>query len=402
MRLAILLAIVGAWFPGLAAAAAAQAAPSAPPFSPVVAAGDFLYLAGMLPTDEAGRIVSGDIRVQTSRTLDNLAALLARNGSRLDRAAAVTVYLRRASDFAGMNEAYARAFPKDPPTRTTVVADLAAPDALVEVSLVAVRDGVERQVIHPADWVRSPSPYSYGIKSKDTLFLSGLISRSGRDNTLVPGDMKTQTRTVLQNAREILGAAGMTLADVAVCRVYITDTALFQDMNAAYREGFPTAPPARATVRAGLTGSDYLVEITMLAVKDAARTVVTPPNADGTPGRVNPVLSPAIRVGDRLYLSGMLGSTEENKGDAGAQTREVMKRLGRALKAGGLEWNDVVDAVVYLPDLGAFRVMNEAYRQAFPGTLPARATVGAGLVAPDGLVEIMLTAVKGEKRFQTK
>ena len=118
--------------------------------------------------------------------------------------------------------------------------------------MVALRDGVERQVVHPDAWLRSPSPYSYGIQSGNTLFLSGLVSRNGKDNTVVPGDMKTQTQTVLQNAREILAAAGMTLADVVSSRVYITDTALFQDMNAVYRDGFPPVPPARATVRCGL------------------------------------------------------------------------------------------------------------------------------------------------------
>jgi enamine deaminase RidA (YjgF/YER057c/UK114 family) len=42
--------------------------------------------------------------------------------------------------------------------------------------------------------------------------------------------------------------------------------------------------------------------------------------------------------------------------------------------------------------------MNGAYREPFGTTLPARATIEAGLVAPDGLVEIMMTAVKGAKR----
>ena len=70
--------------------------------------------------------------------------------------------------------------------------------------MVALRDGVERRVIHPASWLRSPSPYSYAIQSGNTLFLAGLVSRNGKDNTAVPGDMKTQTETVLQNATDIL------------------------------------------------------------------------------------------------------------------------------------------------------------------------------------------------------
>jgi 2-iminobutanoate/2-iminopropanoate deaminase len=176
--------------------------------------------------------------------------------------------------------------------------------------------------------------------------------------------------------------------------VFITDTAQFQEMNAAYRTGFPANPPARATVRAGLTSPQYLVEITMLAVKGETREVVTTPNADGTPGKPNPILSSAVRIGPRLFLSGMLGSTADTKGDAGAQTRETLARLGRTLKAAGFDWSDVVEAVVYLPSVKDFGAMNAAYREAVGARLPARATVEAGLVSPDGLVEIMMTAVK--------
>ena len=61
------------------------------------------------------------------------------------------------------------------------------PDALVEISMIAVPTGAERVVIHPAGWIKSPSPYSYAIRTGDTLFLSGLVSRNGRDNSVVAG-----------------------------------------------------------------------------------------------------------------------------------------------------------------------------------------------------------------------
>ena len=393
MKIAALLLVVAV---GAALPAAAQPqAPALPaPFSPAVTAGDLVYLSGMLPTDASGAIVAGDVRAQTARALDNLTALLARNGSRMAQVAAVTVYLKNQADFAAMNEVYAKYWPKDPPTRTTVIVNLVVPEALVEIGLVALRDGAERRVIHPASWLRSPSPYSYGIQSGNTLFLAGLVSRNGKDNTAVPGDMKTQTQTVLQNATDILAAAGMTMADVVSSRVFITDTSMFQDMNAVYRTAFTSAPPVRATVKAALVAPQYLVEITMLAVKGGPRDVFTTPNADGTPGKPNPILSSAIRTGDRLYLAGMLGSTEANKGDAAGQTRETMARLGRTMKAAGFDWSDVVDAVVYLPSLRDFAAMNAAYREVFPKGFPARSTVEAGLVSPDGLVEIMMTAVK--------
>jgi enamine deaminase RidA (YjgF/YER057c/UK114 family) len=395
MRLSILLASLLLVIPLAQAYVHAQGGgPAGPPFSPAVTAGDFVYLSGMLPTGRDGTIAPGDIRAQTARALDNLAVLLKKHGSRMEQVASVTVYLEQASDFPAMNEVYARYWPKDPPTRTTVVANLLAPGALVEIAMVALKDGVERRVIHPAGWMRSPNPYSYGIKSKHTLFLSGLIARNGKDNSFGGGDMTAQTRAVLQNARAILSEAGMSLADVVASRVYITDTTRFQDMNAAYREGFPANPPARATVRCGLTGPQYLVEITMVAVQDPSRQAFTTPAADGSPGKPNPVLSSAIRVGDRLFLSGMLGSTEDTKGNAGAQTKETLARLGRTLETAGFGWKDVVESVVYLPDLANAAAMNEAYRSALAPPYPARATIEAGLVAPDGLVEIMMTAVK--------
>jgi 2-iminobutanoate/2-iminopropanoate deaminase len=260
--------------------------------------------------------------------------------------------------------------------------------------MVALRRGTERQIIHPAGWIKSANPYSYAVKSGHTLFLAGLVSRNGKDNSPIAGDMAAQTRTVLDNAGEILKAAGMSHADVVSSRVYITDTAGFQDMNTAYRAYFPANPPARATVRARLTAPPYLVEITLTAVKDATRTAITTPNADGAAGRANPNLSSAIRVGNRLFVSGMLGTTDANKGDTTAQTRETMTRIGRTLKAAGFEWTDVVDGVVYLPNLKDFAAMNEGYREFFVKGFPARATVEAGLVSTDGLVEIMMTAVR--------
>jgi 2-iminobutanoate/2-iminopropanoate deaminase len=295
-----------------------------------------------------------------------------------------------------MNEVYSGYWPKDPPTRTTVMINqpFAAADALVEIAAVGIVNGAERQVIHPSDWVRSPAPYNYGIKSGDTLFLSGLVSRNGKDNTNVKGDITAQTNTVLDNGAAILKQAGMSFADVVSSRVYITDDTTFQAMNAAYRSHFPSSPPARATVKAGLTNPDYVVEITMVAVKDPGRKAITTPNADGTPGNTNPNLRAAIQVGNRLYVAGLTGNTASNKGDVKAQMAELLARTSRTLKAAGFDWANVVDGVVYLPDMAKYQDMNAAYRAVFSKDFPARATIGTGLMGADAAVEIMFTAVK--------
>ena len=358
----------------------------ASPYSHAVTSRGLTYLSGGLSQDASGNITpKGDIKGQTKGTIERMRAILANAGSSLDQVVAVTVYLKSASDFAAMNEAYSGFWTKDPPTRTTVIADAVLPDALVEISMIAVPTGAERVVIHPASWITSPSPYSYAIRTGDTLFLSGLVSRNGRDNTVVTGDINAQTAVVLDNATELLKAAGMTLDNVVSSRIYLPDGASFQPMNAVYRKYFSAAPPARATVVAGLPGSQYAVEITLVASTASKRVI-----ADGRP--VNANLSAAIRAGDRVYVSGMLGNTPETKGDVGAQTRETLTRIRAALAAAGCSPADVIDSVVYLTDMKSFAAMNDAYRPFFARDFPARATVQTGLVAADGLVEIMVAA----------
>lgn len=357
------------------------------PFSAAVQADGLIYLSGTLSQD------GGDIRVQSRKVLDSLAATLAKSGSSLANVASVQVYLANAADFAGMNEVFRAAWPKDPPARTTVITSLVRPGALVEMSAVAIPIGGERVVVHPTGWMPSPNPYSYGIRSGDTLFMSGLVSRDAATNTIVEGDMAKQAATVLDNAKAVLAAAGMGLEDVVASRVFYSDRAAFQEMNKVYTTYFTKNPPTRAAVVTGLTAPQYAVEMSMVAVR-GAKEVVTTPAADGSPGKPSPILSSAIKVGNRLYVSGMLGSTPDNKGNAEAQTRETLARIGRTLTAAGFAWTDVVDGLVYLTDIGNFDAMNAGYRSVFTGDFPARATIRAGLAGADGLVEIMFVAAK--------
>lgn len=356
------------------------------PFSAAIRADGLIYVAGTLSAD-------GDIKAQTKKTLDDLSQTLQKAGSSIANVAAVHVYLKNASDFAAMNEVYRSYWPKNPPVRTTIASDLVVPTALVEISMVAVPNGGERVVVHPSDWMQSPNPYSYGIRSGDTLFLSGLVARNGKDNSVVEGDMATQTKAVLDNAGQILKAAGLTFDNVVSSRVYITDQTRFQEMNKVYQTYFPKDPPARATVVAPLMGPSYQVEITLTANRQPKQAFTTPA-ADGTPGKPSPILSSAIKVGNRLYVSGILGNTAANKGNMEAQTTELLARVGRTLKAAGFDWPNVVDGIVYITDVAQFDAMNKGYRTIFSKDFPARATVRTGLVNADGLVEIMFVAVK--------
>jgi len=366
-----------------------------PAFAPTASHGGFVYVSGILPgTRIAPASAADNIGSQTVRVLDELSARLAKAGTSLDRVVTLSVYLKRAEDFAAMNQVWAKYWPTDPPSRTTVIAGLPQPGALIQVAAVAALPGTSRQTIHPKPWLKSPSPYSYAVKSGDTLFLAGLVARRGADNTAVTGDIAVQTRTVLDNAKAILAEAGFGFNEVVSARVFLTDVANFAGMNEAYRSAWDKAPPARATVITGLMNSDYLVEITFVAVKGGTRVAYTTPNTDGTAGVPNANLSGAIGTGGRLFASGMLGIVPGKPPDAAEQTRQILARLGRTIALGGAQWSNVIDSVVYVTDLGKAPAVLDAYRAQAGQRLPVGTLVIAGLVSPEGLAEIMLTTGK--------
>ena len=111
------------------------------PYSQAIIAGDLVFCAGQLGIDPATRqIIGSDIKAQTRRVLDNLAAVLEAAGSSLDRVTKTTVFLEDISEFAAMNEVYAERFGAHRPARSTVqVAKLPGSGGRVEIECIATR-----------------------------------------------------------------------------------------------------------------------------------------------------------------------------------------------------------------------------------------------------------------------
>ena len=118
----------------------------------------------------------------------------------------------------------------------------------------------------------------------------------------------------------------------------------------------------------------------------ARKQVFTAPNARPS------VLSPAVRVGDLIYLSGALGTkTGGVLADGGiqGQTRQALENVKTSLALAGGMMEDIVKCSVFLADVKDFAAMNQVYREFFPTDPPARTTVAvAGLVAPNAVIEI--------------
>jgi 2-iminobutanoate/2-iminopropanoate deaminase len=114
--------------------------PSDFPFSKVVEANGFVFLAGQVGDAPGGHgAVPGGIREETRQMLENVGALLRAVGLGYRDVVKATVYLRDFTEFAAMNEIYRQYFPTDPPTRATVGVTALAADYRVEIEVIATR-----------------------------------------------------------------------------------------------------------------------------------------------------------------------------------------------------------------------------------------------------------------------
>ena len=128
-------------FPAKKKIATTQAPAAIGPYSQAVRAGDLVFTSGQIPIDPAtGNLVSGGIREQTTRVLDNLNAVLKADGLDMSDVIKTTVYLKNMADFAAMNDIYATYLAPEgvvPPARSTVEVARLPKDALVEIDLIA-------------------------------------------------------------------------------------------------------------------------------------------------------------------------------------------------------------------------------------------------------------------------
>ncbi|MBI2002655.1 MAG: hypothetical protein A3G35_04545 [candidate division NC10 bacterium RIFCSPLOWO2_12_FULL_66_18] len=123
-----------------------------------------------------------------------------------------------------------------------------------------------KQVIYTPKVAKSTLPLSQATLAGNLLFIGGAVATNERGEIVGKGDIRTQTRQVLENIKALVETAGGTMRDVTRTTVYLTDLANYAGMNEVYRTYFPIEPPARATVRVDLANPDFLIEIEATAV----------------------------------------------------------------------------------------------------------------------------------------
>lgn len=120
--------------------------------------------------------------------------------------------------------------------------------------------------LHAENAPAAVGPYSHAVAAGGFLFCSGQVGFVPETGQFASDDVPGQTRQVFANIRAVLGAAGLTLADVAKTTVFLADMADFEAMNAVYADAFGSHRPARSTVAAKGLPKGALVEIEVTAV----------------------------------------------------------------------------------------------------------------------------------------
>ncbi|MEM0371679.1 MAG: RidA family protein [Ignisphaera sp.] len=125
-----------------------------------------------------------------------------------------------------------------------------------------------KEIIYTDKAPKPIGPYSQAVKIGPWLFISGQIPIEPSTGRIIEGDIKDQTRRVLENIKSILEACNYSLKDVVKVTVYLTDLNDLQDFNTIYSLYFDEKPPARTTVQVSALPRGVKVEIDVIAYRE--------------------------------------------------------------------------------------------------------------------------------------
>lgn len=123
------------------------------------------------------------------------------------------------------------------------------------------------QILNPSTVMPPQGGFSQGIQSGNLIFVAGQVGVDAHGKPVGDFGMAAQTRQTIENVKNVLAAAGATLADVVSTTVYVKNFTEYKEFDRVWQECFGGHKPARATVQAELVMPALLVEIQAIAVR---------------------------------------------------------------------------------------------------------------------------------------
>lgn len=416
------------------------------PYSPIIKAGGWVFTAGQLATDfETGLAPEATptpglpyyqdpLKLQSRYVLQNLAETLAAAGVDIatdlmriyqwfvspyptdaERAEgitwprmSITPYLRVRNEF----------IPSARPASTGMVCrELMVKDTIVEVNMIAFEPipGVTKQEFGVPEGVPAPlAGYSPALRYGDWIFTAGEIpvdwqgdfmsevhlgvpSGLAKEARINPyfwyeSDVERQTHYVMEKLAKIVELAGGHLENTVKAEVYLGHPSEFEAFDRAWKEWFPTDPPARVVIpHMGLGGKGSRVEVALMVLADDA--AISKRTIETTDAPQPPTHEPqAVRAGDFIFYSsilpadekGLAAETKRHPGfpwykDPALLQMEYMLRIADAIgSAGGSNVENICRRQAFHDDLTWFQMMISRWGAAFPKDPPASTTMKIG------------------------
>jgi 2-iminobutanoate/2-iminopropanoate deaminase len=226
------------------------------PYSAGVWAGDTLYLSGMGGQFPEGRRLPDPLRDQVRQALVNIrTTLTAAQLGAADVVSSLTYFT--GADLAVEGAAdYDAMFPSMvPPPRTTLVLPRLPGAIKTEITFVAVKPTVTRQLIRDGK-----TAGARGVLAGDLLYTRAESAKEAGP------DIETQARATFARLRDTVQEAGLRWSDVLHVNVYLADLADFAAMDRVFRATFEKDPPARTTIRVQ-AGEGTRIQLSLVAVK---------------------------------------------------------------------------------------------------------------------------------------
>jgi len=126
---------------------------------------------------------------------------------------------------------------------------------------------MEKKIITSKNAPEPIGPYSHAVLVNGTLYVSGQVPKNPHTGEMVSGDIKAETKQVMENLAGILNDAGMDFTNVVKTTIFCVDLGDFAAINEVYGSYFTGNFPARETVQVVKLPLNSNVEISVIAVK---------------------------------------------------------------------------------------------------------------------------------------
>jgi enamine deaminase RidA (YjgF/YER057c/UK114 family) len=327
--------------------------------------GNLVFVGGQISADRHGRTIGkGDIATQTRNVFEHIRTVLRAAGADLSDIVRLNTYYHHSGDGSEVTRFWEEMtrvrmeYIADPgPAATAVrVSGFAFEGLLIEIEAIAAI-GPKTRLMPKNHWDWSmPVKFSQGWKTENLIFVGGQISADNRGRTIGKGDIATQTRNVFESIRRVLEEGGARMSDIVKLNTYYTPRAkgvelkkFWEEMTKVRLEYVADPGPAATAVPVeGFAFEDLLIEVEAIAAIGPKQRLMPKNHWDWS---IPVPFSQGWKVGDLIFVGGQVSADGRgnpvDKGDLGAQTRNVLQFVQSVLHEAGADMKDLVKLNTY-------------------------------------------------------